>query len=388
MNTNRLLLLAILATTVTKLALAWNTLGTNDVMTWKTFTDSIHQHGGAWLYQHDILFNHPPFMVQVLKLLHWLVSSTGIRLEFLLRLLGIIADIATILLVARLSKTDIASLLVLALSPIAIFVSGFHGNTDPVMICLVVLAIYLFETQPSILWAGLAFGMAMNIKIVPVILLPVFFLLAQTARRRILFLTGVALAFLAGSTPLIFQEFPVLLRNVVGYGSLKGIWGVTKITGAIGQRVHREDFLPLSSIVMRVVFPIILTLLAFLLQRRRVPLFKAVSISMFGFLAITPGFGVQYLIWLVPFSVTFGRTLHLLYTLTGGVFLFSVYTVWSRGFPWYYANSLDIAPWAGWLSVAALTCWFIVVICASTYIVRGAKDRPLIPLQRPAPAGD
>jgi hypothetical protein len=59
---------------VAKLALAVNRFGTNDVATWHRFGDAVAAHGPLWLCHADPLFNHPPFMMQVLTLLLWLSS--------------------------------------------------------------------------------------------------------------------------------------------------------------------------------------------------------------------------------------------------------------------------------------------------------------------------
>src|SRR5438094_9216950 len=50
---------ALLAAAV-KGAIAWTTIGTNDVFTFYHFGRSLQDHGLAWPYLHDISFNLPP----------------------------------------------------------------------------------------------------------------------------------------------------------------------------------------------------------------------------------------------------------------------------------------------------------------------------------------
>ena len=64
-------------------------------------------------------------------------------------------------------------------------VAGFHGNTDPIMVSLLLLSVYLVETGRGEWLAGAAFGMAMNIKILPLLLAPAALLSLPGTRRRI-----------------------------------------------------------------------------------------------------------------------------------------------------------------------------------------------------------
>ena len=50
-----------------------------------------------------------------------------------------------------------ARVLLLAVAPISIMVSGFHGNTDPLMVFLVLLSVYLLEARRSTWRAGVAY---------------------------------------------------------------------------------------------------------------------------------------------------------------------------------------------------------------------------------------
>src|SRR5205823_6107900 len=64
----------------------------------------------------------------------------GLTFPFLLRLPGIIADLVIVLVVLQIAKTTkelsvpFWALILFALSPVSLMVSGFHGNTDTVMV--------------------------------------------------------------------------------------------------------------------------------------------------------------------------------------------------------------------------------------------------------------
>ena len=98
----------------------------------------------------------------------------------LLRLPGIFADFVVLLVMIRNSKELSTqqfpnwALALFAVSPVSLMVSGFHGNTDPVMVMFLVLAAYMCLRNKPVL-SGLFLALSCQIKIVPLLLVPVFF---------------------------------------------------------------------------------------------------------------------------------------------------------------------------------------------------------------------
>src|SRR5213079_1082776 len=102
-------------------------------------------------------------------------QDLGIHFPFLLRLPGIIADFLVVLILLHWTKTSVRiptwTLALFALSPVSFMVSGFHGNTDPVMVLFLICAVWMCLRNQSA-WAGLFFALSCQIKIVPLLLLP------------------------------------------------------------------------------------------------------------------------------------------------------------------------------------------------------------------------
>src|ERR1035438_9344951 len=161
---------ALLALAV-KLLLAVKTYGSNDVYLYDQFSFWT-RYLGVFEYQIDPTFNHPPSMIYFLHFLSWLAGSTGLPFSFWIRLPSILADTGTLWLVWKMLPKDRSfwPLLLLACSPTLILISGFHGNTDSVVMFLVVLCVFLvergaglrpaFASQNSIWLAGAVFGLA------------------------------------------------------------------------------------------------------------------------------------------------------------------------------------------------------------------------------------
>src|SRR4051794_23006910 len=62
-----------------KLAIAYNTFGTNDSLTFYAFARSLSDHGLEWTYHHGVIwlssstvFNHPPVTAYFLRFIYYL----------------------------------------------------------------------------------------------------------------------------------------------------------------------------------------------------------------------------------------------------------------------------------------------------------------------------
>jgi hypothetical protein len=122
-----------------------------------------------------------------------------------------------------------------------------------------------------------------------------------------------------------------------------------------------------------IAIPIIIALML-LLSRRPVSLYGRCAISTFLFLWIIPGFGVQYLAWLVPFALFFGEVWTIAVYASSSVFLFAVYTFWPGGFPWYYADSFPTGGrWPRQLVPFDLLAWTVIGLMLCTYVRRVRK---------------
>ena len=372
-----------------KLRLALTTFGTNDVVYWHEFLATMRESGGVGVYRQIDWFNHPPFMLHALDVMDHLARATGLPFPFWLRLPAIAADVGTVAAVAGLLaklppewkvERPRLTLAVLAVAPVLVAVSGFHGNTDPAMIFFVVLAVYLLEGVGTPLLAGAAFGMALNVKVVPLIFVPTLFLYLPSTWRRLRFFGAAGAAVLAASLPYIREDPLVIARNVLGYGSFYGYWGLARILSSVAPASwlnlafeSRGRLLALGLVVLAGV--------AMNWRARKAPLFLQCGLVAFLFLAFSPGFGIQYLAWLAPWVVGYGLYATAAYHITAGLFALEVYTYWSRGFPWYFADAREFVPewWPPPIVAAELVCWATVVAILCVMVSRVILPWPTRP---------
>jgi hypothetical protein len=242
-------------------------------------------------------------------------------------------------------------------------IAGFHGNTDPTMIFFVLLAVVLGQQKRPAWQVGLAFGMAMNFKIVPVVLLPIFLLSLPGWRQRFAFGMAAITAIVVASLPYILIEPGFIVRRLFSYGSIYGQWGIPSLLGALPPQLAwlNAMYNIVGKYVMLVAVGSVPLWLRYL-ARERPSLFEQCAAAFLIFMVLTPGFGVQYLVWVVPWMIVAGFLPALLFFAASGAFLFAYYTFFAGGIPWYTAFAVPEYPLPSYIMAVGIVCWLTIVI--------------------------
>lgn len=346
-----------------KLILAAQTLGTNDVAFFRLYGTQIAEHGLIPLYQSVPLFNHTPLIGLFSALLARWTEGDPRLFALLLRLPGIAADLVAIGALLRLrSRTGTPpawALMVFALSPVSIMVTGFHGNFDAVFTALLTLAAVASVEErlvPSACW----FALACNVKVAPLLLAPIFF--AWWLQRR----RGWHFAAVAGTLTLLGWAWPLIacphafLKNVLGYSGFWGFWGISFWLYQSGvPAFHVVDFhhLPLAEtlVTQGLKFSIIAaTLFIGWRTRGAETIFRPLAAVWLVFMVFAPGVVGQYLVWPAPFLLVACARSYALTAAACSIFLFIFYTALCRGFPWDFGvgDHVTNPVWMPWSNLA------------------------------------
>ena len=374
-----------------KLYCAWTTFGTTDVKLFAIFGKYITDHGLEATYRDWSIFNHTPlvsnFITSALALAELLFAKNcGITFPFLLRLPGIIADFLVVLILLRVPvdcKYRTAWLALFALSPVSFMVSGYHGNVDPILVLFLVLAAWMcVKNQP--LACGLFLGLACNVKIAAILLAPVFFFYWLHRRQAIRLTAITIITCLAGwYEPL--TEYPGLfLKNVFGYSSYWGSWGVTYWLRATGlpqfQSLVWANMAPAQHITVTILKCLVLLgILTLAWLRRATPgrgIFATIACAWAVFFIFSPGAGAQYMIWLAPFVLIASPAWYLALTIASTAFMFMFYNTISHGMPWNVGYSTnELAPiWTPWTNLP----WLVLIAGASFFLWK-SRNRKISP---------
>jgi hypothetical protein len=316
--------------------------GSNDIITWEDFAQHANREGVLWMYGHLPGWNHPPLTGYLAAWLLRLSVLTGLRFPVAFKLAPIGADALCLVLLWKIWRNRVATpaaalaaVAIFSLSPDAILVSAYHGNNDPLVGLFVLAACYFVEERSSFVLAGLALAAAVNVKLIPLVLAPVFVANVRRWRAAARFAVGLSL----GAVPFI----PVLLRagqafyrNAIAYNSNFDNWGVpilirlleeSRWGARIGARLH-SFFVPHGRYL---VLATILALCAWSRWRRPLSTYQLAAGGLAAFLFLTPGFGVQYTALLGPVLVAASLGWGLWYAVSAGAFIGTVYYLfWTR----------------------------------------------------------
>ena len=242
-------------------------------------------------------------------------------------------------------------------------VSGFHGNTDSIMVMFLVLAAYMCLSNRLGL-CGLFLALSCQIKIVPLIFVPIFFFVAlhrRTSRSFLLCFTLTSLILWV--EPL--TRFPDLfVKNVLSYNGFCGLWGITyclRLT-ALPEfvKVSFYDLSAVQNLVVTTLKVFVVAAVAIIAWRRReldtrAPL-DSLAYAWIVFFVFSPAICAQHMVWLAPFTLILSPHFYGWLTASSSIFLFLFYQLTAGEFPWYVAMSTDrlntvwtpwtILPWA------------------------------------------
>lgn len=333
------LFIALTAATAIKVFLALKAPSTADSIAYVEFLNEIREHGGIALYQFRGSYNNPfifpPAMIHLIKALGSIADATGLPFEFCLRLLPSLADVGSFFVIWSLlrgHKQLFLILFLLASCPTSVLINGSEGNIDGLMIFLVLLSIWLIESGKPWWVAGIAWGLALDLKAVPLMFAFVFLFYPRTLKARVEYFVGALAVIAISSMPFIFQS-PGILMKVFGYSSIYGVWGLTKLAVLLtGTPVFLNwPYDPTGShaifqTILKVLGFIVIVVLSFWMNHRepKASLLRQCGLVVAIFLFLTPGFGVQYLVWLVPFVTAAGfRATAIYYFTTTCLLLFA-----------------------------------------------------------------
>jgi hypothetical protein len=378
-----------------KLWVAATTFGTNDVHHWESFAAGVRRVGPIDIYRlhFALVYNHPPLIGWLLLVVNHL-TRLGFSIPFLIRVPASVADLVTTLLIfemlrARRSlRAATAAALLVACSPVLFIISGFHGNTDPVFVMFTLLCAYLLihRPWPALAWvssalAGVAFVLALSVKLVPVVVLPTLLLLAARLGRRQFasFVAGSGVVMLPLWGPVVLLQWQPFRRDVLSYaGSSVRQWGLVEFAHLLHTRTSTIAFLVSPGRFLVLLLSALLP--ALLLYWRPDAALPAIGLSLTLFFLLSPAFATQYMAWPVAAAYLIDVGAATAYNLSAGALLAEVYNRWNGGLPWDDARATPMLPKEVPALAVVWALLALVVIVGLSRITKsaGAERLPLL----------
>lgn len=380
----RLAMALVLAAFALRFVLAWYSIGTNDAVNWRKQAESIQQHGLFDAYVRYRLLNHPPlsplWWTAALRIAH----ASGASFEFVIKLPAILADAGSCALLGwiwfrrRDSRAGWIAAAIFALSPLAILVSAYHCNTDSIYAFLCLLATFLV-TRGKMLLAGLALTGAINVKLIPALLILPLLSLCRNRRDVMRFICGLAIGVLP-FIPVLIAVGPDFSRKVFGYDPPANRWGIPFALYELYQRPETRRF---ALDAMRryvenarvLIFAAIALLSLFSFTRRRWSGLEVSALAFSIFLILTPGFGLQYAVIVLPLMLACSLAWGTVYSLVAGVFLLWAYwSNWTGTVP-MFSFFTDVYPLPG--AIVGIAAWLLIVAFTLRTLRLAPRPSPL-----------
>jgi hypothetical protein len=308
------------------------------------------------------------------------VVADGLGLPFhgVVQLPAIAADAAIAWLVWRAllprgERVALAGAALVALSPVFVLVSGYHGQIDSVAVLPALLGVLVWVrgVPNRALWAGLLIGLGAAVKQPPIFMV---LALVPTAvgMREGLRLAGAAVAVpVASILPFLVLEPSATVegitanRGVPGFGGLSAFLQpeLTRYWATLEQGVGPNGAVEFLTDAQNWIVGVAVLATGALLVRRRVEPFAAAGTIWLVVYATNPNFAFQYLVWGLPFFVVGGhlrRALVLTAAATPPALLLYLHP--DLGDDGWVYWALVQALWLGLVAAAALAIWHIHTI--------------------------
>ena len=324
---------------LSRLVLAWLSVGCDDVDGWRYHATVVGAHGVRFAYEttQDPVwkFNHPPLMGYWAALAGRMSASDIHTFTLWMKVPGLLVELVSATLIYRIwAKPDrVTGALAFAaygLSLPLILVSGYHCNTDTAYAGLTLLAMYWMEHTRRPFWSGIALAAALNVKLLPIFLVPALFAQCRSLRELLRFGAGLVLAILP-YVPFLATSASAMYVNMISYNSLQLDWGLNAFLQSVAATPAFAEYAtkPRELFVPNARYAILLLVVVFSLisaVRRRRGGYELGALAWALFLVLTPGYGVQYAVCVLPLLFAADRKHAILYSANAGIMMFFIYT--------------------------------------------------------------
>jgi hypothetical protein len=301
---------------ILRLVAALFTYGTEDVASWGMVGETLLR--GENPYRYTYFLRWPSlWMVTIFAIKH---LSLALRWDFatLIKIPPIIADVAIPVVIfcyftrkyGDAGKGRVYALLY-AINPVPILITAVHGQFDAVPALFLLLSLYFvdrYEEVADLFVSAIFLGLAIFAKSWPLLMVPFFLAHVSGRKPKAAFLVTSLLPFLV-SVATLYALTPADVYYKVGqYKGLPGWWGFTSFFNVVQHPATKF----ISDLYARIGNYVLLLALAGmyiayyrLRHSRSQGLLEALVGGILLIYVLTPGYGTQYLAWIVPFVIMY-----------------------------------------------------------------------------------
>ena len=378
----------LLGLAVERMLVAWFSVGSDDVHTWKRFASTIDQHGVLYCYRVLREYNHPPLMGYAAWLLLKLSKGTDLSFFWLFKLIPTVGDLIGAWALMSFRRTAARppwmAVVLLAVSPVSVLITSHHGNTDSLCAGLSFLAAVLLYRQ-QFFWAGLAMAGALNTKLIPMFLALALLVQCRGRRQWLPYVAGLSIGLIP-YLPFLLAAREEIYRNMVAYNSSSDHWGLWGVFDYLSRTPNIGPFMAKAALFYRSAGRWVLLAGTFALalwtrHNRRSSVEVGTLVSS-AFLILAPGFGVQYLVYPLLFLIAVDSFEAVAFSIVGGAYLLTIYGgYWKPGVPYEtpFTTALQPGP-----SLVGYLVWVLLVRFNVAFVFRRTAALQTAPLSHPS----
>ncbi|NNJ08872.1 hypothetical protein EKD04_000865 [Chloroflexales bacterium ZM16-3] len=295
------------------LALAWNTTGNFDQVSYQIVAN-IMQRGGN-IYAETSRYNYSPLWAYCLLFCATIADAAHIPLAAVVRTFLTCVDLLNALIIGMISvqlgaRRPWPAFTAYLINPVTILIVGYHGQFENLAMLPILLAVWIGLRRPNpplpaILLLGV---LALLIKHNTLFTVWMIFIYLTPTRRQAEILLVAALSLFALSFgPYLNAGANGIFSNVIAYDSQNSLYGLSIL---------------LPGYLSRPIFYLVMAALPLLARYQlRMPLTQAVELSVVVLLGLIYGIGEQYFILPVIIGSIRRTGLYWLYTCAATIFL-------------------------------------------------------------------
>ncbi len=255
-----------------------------------------------------------PLLVWPYALFHFLARLTGVEFVVFVRLMVIVFVFGMVFFLPKPTRK------LFLFNPIIFMTVALHGQADMIVIFFTLLSVHFANIKKGFL-SGFFMAISMFVKNWSVIFLPLMLVKVKNKLLWILGFLGTAGVLLGVYIRLLHSNLTFIFEAFFSHaGGAPGYWGLTGILNLFGFPSSRV--FDLSMFILVITFG----LLYFWVFLKKLDLKLSMLLLVLGFLVVTPGWGIQYAAWPIPFAL-FANQRHKLkiYTVIGTFYVLASY---------------------------------------------------------------
>lgn len=342
-----LLFLILTAGLLVRMILAFGFEGTGDTGGWRLGSiTGLHKKdlgmGDGTIYDPNCTAqcaNWPPLTYHYMIGVRWVYETLqvpGIDDHGYYKILSVVLGTACIyLLYVLLKQRDPENALVLAafyaLHPVALYVTGYHGQRDIIWIFGLLLSAYVLQKERYIL-SAVIFAIGFSIKLPLIFFFPLLMLWNPTLKKRAIFTVIVVITAFGLALPEAVIHPHAVLNQVIGYAGWHSWWGISGVVAKLLTYFGFQEYLTTAYLLEKyLLYGAILLSTWYARKVFKELLFQAFFV-LTTILVFIPSFSSQALIWILPFLILYYSRYYLYtigYSITATLAAMAFYTVFS-----------------------------------------------------------